>query len=214
MGGFFCFALMLMCGVWVRADEVRYHGFQMDERNRLVIEQEKNVVRVCLLKRTRPAGSSSLELVAGESSAKGGRLSDLEVLAQVRTEVLKPAAPNLLRNPGERYRITVEGVAVEPGYASVVEVSADKARETVWAQVEKLRVRTHGLQNDALWHGGQLALGILSDAGFLPADLSLTVKKSHVAQTKIRDKKKPAAQFPAGRGGSGEAKTNGGEVAE
>lgn len=155
----------------------RDHGYQLNEQYRLLIEQADNTLDIVLIKRNRAeSGGLVPNVVTGEETV--ARYAEKRTLARVRSEVLKPAAPNYLSNPGERYRITLQGVDFEPEYKSVVEVHAANAIKAWQREFEKLSARAQGIEREALVHGAGLALGVLNVGGHMPATIPLTVLES------------------------------------
>jgi hypothetical protein len=152
----------------------RYHGMRLDDQHRLEVQQQSGVLTIAVLTRARvPEGKNVVP--DGEEI---WRLSDREVLARVRSEVLIPAGPNYVNNRGQRYRITVQGAGVEPQYVSVKEVDAADARAYLYTEISKLRDRTFGVRRNALSYATAVALAVLNKAGYLPADIPLSVMKS------------------------------------
>lgn len=155
----------------------RNHGFQMNDQYRLMIEQSNNVLTVSLIKRNRAASGGLVpNVVAGEGAV--ARYADKKVLAKVTAEVLKPSAPNYLRNPGERYRITIEGVELSPDFKSSSEVDAATAIDTYQREFARLEAMAYGIEREAIRAGAGLALGVFNDSGFMPANIPLTVRES------------------------------------
>jgi len=170
------------------AEEVRYHGFQMDETHKLIVEEENGTVRVTLEWRARPVGGKPLPQTRGAEEGKLGRSFKKKVLMQVRSEVLRPAGPNYLRNRGRRYRITVEGGEIAPDYVQKVELNAADARKFLSGEFHKLRARVTGIERDALYYGEVFAMRVLHDAGRLPPDIAETVKGSIVGRVRFTPK--------------------------
>lgn len=166
---------------------VRYHGFKMDPQYRLVIEEEDGLVKVGLLSRKRDIGGPDLErdknaLQTNEPNPY--RSAKKENLIEVRAEPLQASAPNALKNPARRYRITLRGVELEPNYSAVIETDAATAREQFYKEMEKLEARADSIHRQALHDAASLTLGVLSEAGRMPADVTETVKHSAVAQAR------------------------------
>jgi hypothetical protein len=162
---------------------VRNHGFQLNEQYRLLIEQVNNTLDIVLIKRNRAESGGLLpNIVTGEETV--ARYADKKTLAHVQVEVLKPAAPNYLRNPGERYRITLQGVELEPDFKRVVEVEAAGAIKAWQSQFAEFEAKISGVDREAMHEASGLALGVLNVAGHMPAAIPLTVMKSSVGETR------------------------------
>ncbi|HPX42589.1 MAG TPA: hypothetical protein PLF51_19285, partial [Candidatus Hydrogenedentes bacterium] len=95
-------------------EAVRHHGFRLDERHLLLLEQRHREIEIGIATRSRNIGDTARTRTRDESSETAGRFETVEYLAKITAEVLKPSAPNYLSNPGERYRITIEGLSVDP----------------------------------------------------------------------------------------------------
>ncbi|MBI5093635.1 MAG: hypothetical protein HZB26_14470 [Candidatus Hydrogenedentes bacterium] len=168
---------------------VRYHGFKMDPQYRLVIEEENGLVKIGLLSRARDEGGPNPEKAAETSvpltsEPNPFRSAKKENLIEVRAEALQASAPNALKNPAQRYRIIMRGVDLEPEYAAIIETDASTAREKFYKEMGKLEARTDGIHRQALHDAASLTLGVLGEAGKMPADITETVKHSAVAQTR------------------------------
>ena len=165
---------------------VRYHGFKMNPQYRLVIEEENGLIRIGLLSRTRDVGGPHLGKATTMPMIEPNpfRSAKKEILIEVRAEALQPAAPNPLNNPAQRYRITIRGVDWEKNYATVIETGAATAREKFYKEMDKLEARAHGIRREALHAAAALTLGVLSQAGLMPAAVSETVKRSAVGQAR------------------------------
>ncbi|HOS02941.1 MAG TPA: hypothetical protein PKZ01_07660 [Candidatus Hydrogenedentes bacterium] len=186
LGGAVVCACALMAGPWAWADpEIHYHGFQLDEQIKVIFEQENGLVRITLVSRTRPVGIEPNREPEDPEKALLGRHAQRRVLAQARAEVLKPSAPNYLRNPGQRYRVIVEGVSVCPEYAMVFEVNAAQARKTMEGEIRKLAARAHGVDRIALGYAATMVPDILNQADRMPAALSDTVLRSEVGRIRV-----------------------------
>jgi hypothetical protein len=178
--------LCLLCPP-ASAQSVRYHGFQLDETYRLVLAEEDGWISIGLLKRIRPVGGRPLPGTRDETQGEGGRYMDADFLLRVRSEVVAPAAPNYFQNPGQRYRLYVQGLSVEPDYAAIVEVDASNARETLTREMERFRKRTTGINDAAIWNAEVLVLEILKEADRLPAHIAESVKRSKSGRFRITE---------------------------
>jgi len=189
-----------------RAEEIHYHGFEMNSQTKLIFEQENGVVRITLVSRARPTTTEPDPTPKSSEEALLGRGTQRRVLAQARAEVLRPSAPNYLRNPGQRYRITVEGVEVCPDYAVKLDVDAAQARKTMEGEIRKLRDRASGIEREALAYATTMVPDILNQADRMPATLSETVLRSQVGRIRVTDKtfqRRPLPTgAPAGAGGT------------
>ena len=181
-----CVAVAFLCTTGpARAVEApRSHGFKIDDEHRLDLRQVKGDVEIAIVNRTRLPGGESVKF----ENAELWRASTREILAKVHSEVLKPAAPNYLNNRGERYRIRVQGVTVEPRYVSQKDVDAADARVYLYGELDKLRVRASGIQREALRLGSGVCLAVLNKAGYLPADVPLSELKSKALKSRMQDK--------------------------
>lgn len=182
----------------VSAEEIRFHGLQMDSRHRLVIEQVEGALEASIITRGRAVGGDTTPRVPGAPAAMT-RQSQKETLVRARADVLKTAAPNYLRNPGERYRIRLEGVDFLPEFRVDITVDAARAVDQFNIEFEKLVQRASGIQREALRHAGPLILGALNVAGHMPADIPQTVLESSVGRIRGLEERLERRSLPAGR---------------
>jgi len=164
------------------ADTPRYLGQELDKQHRFVVRQDANLLSIELLTRARPEQDDFVRHNGEEEVYRQGRR---ETLARVRSDVLMPAAPNYMNNPGRRYRIVVEGVDVGHGFASVAEVDASDARLHLYEELTKLRELAHGPKKTALYYASLIALAALSEAGYLPAHIPLSQLESPMAEARL-----------------------------
>jgi hypothetical protein len=179
--------------------EVRQHGFRLDEKNRLVLEQRHRTVRIGIASRTRPVGDVPHTRTNDDTSDKVAHFGVVRYLAEVSAEVLLPSAPNYLSNPGERYRITVVGLEVDPDFVVKTEVDAGVARATFLSEMEKLRARAHGIDREALYYGAPYALEVLSSSGLMAARIPTTIRRSQVARIRTDDPTLQRRRMDTGR---------------
>jgi hypothetical protein len=173
-------AFILILALPALAAPVRHHGFQLDERHRLFVEEVDGFVTVSVLIRARGPGGPPID----DDTVAAGRYGQRRTLVRVRSEVLKPAAPNYLRNPGQRYRIVFDAVAVVPGYALMRELDAPDARPWLDNQFELIRAQASGIDRTALWFAPMLVLGLLNEAGRMPAFVPQSIRRSGVGRTR------------------------------
>ena len=86
IGAGICCAMVLV-GMAPRsgAEEIRYHGYDMDDQHRIIVEQEGGLVRVCLWTRGREIdGPLTLQSDVGDSD-EARRYTKRECLVQVRS---------------------------------------------------------------------------------------------------------------------------------
>ncbi|MBN2310401.1 MAG: hypothetical protein JXR94_15615 [Candidatus Hydrogenedentes bacterium] len=169
------------------AGEIRYHGVQIDEQNRVLLEEEDGLVRVALLKRSRAEGVAVEEEGTALGAESSSRLTDAEYLVEVQSEVLKPSAPNYLQNPGEAYRITFRGLGLFPDYVSVIDVDAGNARDVVFAEFERFWARSSGVYREALYRASTLSIEVLKEADLLPAEIMKSVLRSKSGAFRITE---------------------------
>lgn len=180
-------ALAAVCWTVAAEESVIVHGFRLDDKHQLSLEQRHQVIRIGIATRARPVGNVPHTRTRDEGSDEVGRFGAVEYLAEVSSQVLRPSAPNYLNNPGERFRISVESLIPEVDYANVVEVDAGVARETMLAELERIRERVAGVRREALRYAGPFALQILSATDLLPAEIPTTVRESDVARIRVDD---------------------------
>jgi len=156
-------------------DNNEFHGYIMDDQHKLLVKHENNVATIQLHKKTRPAGGpfEYYDLDTGEDTSII-RYEEIEELYRIRAEVLVPAPPNYLKNPGMRYRIMMEGITVAPDYTKVFEANAGDALAAIFNEIDLIYNDTHGIYRPAVYYGAIIALRILNQAGLLPAELPNT----------------------------------------
>jgi len=170
-------AILLPCA-W--ADEPRYLGAEIDNQNKLTIKQTAGDLVVSIVSRARP-GEDAVPRVPAELN----RLTAQKDLAHIRSEILKPAAPNYLKNPGQSYRITVESLALTPPYVSVANVNAADARGYLTGEICKVRDLSQGVEKEALNYASLLVVSALTEVGLFPANIPLSQQRSKVGQARI-----------------------------
>jgi len=158
---------------------------RLDERNRLEIQQVGGNLTISLISRKRVPLNKPW-VVDGQPVQ---RMTERIELAKVRSEVLIPAAPDYLTNPGDLYRITVDGLGFVPPYHSVREVKAGEVRSYVYGEFVKLQGRLDGIRRDAIRNAAGVSLAVLNKAGYLPGDVSLAVARSKAGQTRFGGEK-------------------------
>lgn len=163
------------------------HGLYLDDKHRVKLVEDDGWIVMKLQKRERPAGGplefADPETREGEYAIRFDQEYDL---LRIGAQVLAPAPPNYIRNPGRRYRIIIEGLAVAPMYKTNFEVDAANALDAVATEFHKMAATTHGIEVAAVEFGGLLAMRALNESGFLPARIPLTVLRSKVGQVRIQ----------------------------
>lgn len=161
------------------------HGMPLDERNRLEIKQIGGHLTISLISRNRLPLTTPWEVDGHQVQ----RVTERTELATINSEVLVPAAPNYLSNPGDLYRITVDGVCFTPPYHSVREVKAEEARAYLYSEFVKLQGRLDGIPREAMRRAAGVSLAVLNKAGRLPGELSTTVLRSKAGITRFGGEK-------------------------
>jgi hypothetical protein len=163
------------------------HGMYLDSQHRLHILEDQGEATIYLLKKNRAPGGPTFFI--DESTGEPEfivRFEERDALARIRAEVLFPAVPNYLKNPGQFYRITVEGLQVAPDYYNIIEVDAANALDAFQTEIHKLMAATFGAEKEALYYGGILAMQALNQSNYLPASVPLTVLRSNVGEIRIQ----------------------------
>ncbi|GMU92293.1 MAG: hypothetical protein AMXMBFR4_13510 [Candidatus Hydrogenedentota bacterium] len=182
-----CVLSLLIGAVAGGAQEIRYHGESLDENHRVLIEEQNGVCRIGVFERSRFAGDRLIQLAPVGPGISPRANPEPEFLLEVRAEVLKPSAPNYLQNPGERYRISIETLKLEPYYANEVEVAAEHARDQLFYEFEVLRVRATGIEEKALAAAAPLVAEIFKEAQRLPAEIYTSVLRSRSGRFRITE---------------------------
>lgn len=108
------------------------------------------------------------------------------ILCRIRAEVIAPAPPNFLKNPGRRYRITMQGMDLEPDYNHIFQCNADEVLDRVEAEFWEFYRRAHGMDREAIYFGMILAMRALNETQRLPARVPLTVMESEAGRNSIQ----------------------------
>lgn len=184
---------------FAQADDIKHHGdyLYQFEQYQLEIEELDGWITIKLIKKNRiPGGPEVFETpnnpfeyeVAGLFGNEPIiRFAEPDELARLRSDVVIPAEPNYVRNPGQRYKITVQGLSVAPDYYNVFEVDAGNALAAVQDEAFKLYARApqNGPEQEAIYMGILLGMRALNESGRLPAPIPLTVLRSDVGQFRI-----------------------------
>ncbi len=176
---------LVLAGLAAWSDVPRQHGMDLDERNRLEVEQMGGALTISLITRDRIAPNMPA-IVDGQEVQ---RVSNRVELAKVRSEVLRPAAPNYLSNPGDLYRITVDGVCFTPPYHSRRDVKAEDVLTYLYSEFVKIQGRLDGVRRDAMRTAAGVSMSVLNKAGYLPGDVAMSVKKSKAGQARFGGEK-------------------------
>lgn len=169
------------------SDHARYHGFPLDGTHDLMVEEISGCATITLrVKERAPGGPAEYyDPKTGESESTI-RVRAFHDLAKICVEVIKPGAPNYVRNPGERYLVTIQGIEAAPEYTHVFETDAATVLDAIYADIEKIIQTKEGVERDGLYWGVLMVMKVLNEAGQLPAQISLTTKKSKVGQFRIQ----------------------------
>lgn len=182
--GFLAVVLLLM-GLAAWSDVPKLHGIELDERNRLEVQQISGSLTISLITRSRIPPNKPSTINGREVERMTGR----KELIKVRSEVLIPSAPNYLCNPGDLYRITVDGVCFTPPYHSVREVKAGEALAYLYGEFVKLQGRLDGMQREAVRNAAGISLSVLNKAGYLPGQVATSVMKSKAGRERFGGEK-------------------------
>ena len=185
-------------------DSFRTYGVYLDANHLVQVIQEENEITIELFSRGRTTGgphvvpalapeiiadarqAPEVSALAQEEEAPIIRYGHATPLARIRSEVLVVAPPNYVKNPGQRYRVLIEGLEAAPDFETVFEVDAADALAAVRSEMVHVYAETEGLVKDALFFGTMLALRALNEFGYLPADIPLTVLRSEAGQLRIQ----------------------------
>lgn len=180
-------ALATSIAATAAADFEKVHGFELDDRHGLRVREEDGWVTIALRlkERGRPGFEEFVDDDTNELVQIVRRL-DEEPLARFRAEVLVPAPPNYVQNAGQRYRITLEGLTIAPGYAKIFEVDAYDTLGAVQAEMRMVWDQAFGVRRDALIWGTILALNVLNESRRVPALVPDTILRSKVGRFRIQ----------------------------
>lgn len=163
------------------------HGLYLDEKHRVKLYEDDGWIVMSLEKRERAPGGPVQYFNPDTPEDDAAIRYDYEYeLLRIGAEVMAPAPPNYIRNPGRRYRITIEGLGVAPWYRNQFEVDAANALDAVDTEIHRVAYMGKGLEVPAIEFGGLLAVRALNESGHLPARIPLTVLRSKVGQVRIQ----------------------------
>lgn len=178
---------------------VRWHGLDLNEQYKLMVEQHDDYVEIFLTGRERLPGGPLVQTAAGGDTKIMHRVEDRETLVRIRATVLRTAPPNNLSNPGTKYRIVIEGVDILPDLVVIHELQDTQVRDVLAAELEQIGARAGGIYRDAMRLGASIALGVLKANGQLPAQIPLTIERSEVGQIRGLGQGLTRQSLPAGR---------------
>lgn len=183
------FLLAAVIGANALADDLLFHGAVLDEQHRVQLAQELNSIKIGIVERTRVVGMEPIKPIGSMNTigVTQRRTPKPRYLCEIRVQILQSSSPNYLQNPGQRYRISVHGLALAPGYGSVSEVFAAQARDTVFYEIEKLRLLTHGIEKEALAVAAPIAVNAFKSAQVLPAEIFESVLRSRGGRFRITE---------------------------
>lgn len=164
---------------YVEQQNPKHHGYIIDMRNRIQLVEAEGWMTLYLHSRERTEGgpfTTYNPVTGGEDPIF--RHEKMRPLMRIRSEVIIPAPPNYVKNPGQRYRISMEGLSVAPDFARVFEVMAADALDTITREWETMTLGLTGTEREAMEYGRILALQLLNESGYLPARIPITVLRS------------------------------------
>lgn len=170
------------------SEMTKTHGVFLDDKHRVKIYEDDGWVVLSLQKKQRAPGGPDVAYGMENDDDIGStiRYDEEYDLIRLGAEVLAPAPPNYIRNPGRRYRVFIEGLAVAPLYKNQFEVDAANALDAISTEIHKLSAQAKDLEVPAIEFGGMVALRALNESGFLPTRIPLTVLRSKVGQVRIQ----------------------------
>ena len=180
-------------------EEVRYHGFRLDGKHLLLLEQRHREIMIGIAVRSRSIGDTSRTRTRDGAGDTMGRFGEMEYLARITAEILEPSAPNYLRNPGQRYRFVIEGLGADPEFRTRIEIDAIAARAAVLAELNALGARTHGIQREALHYAGPYVLEVLNETNLMPAHIATSIAESRVGRIRFDNPGLQRESIEAGR---------------
>lgn len=168
------------------ADMPKVHGFEMNDYGIRVQEEAGQVTLQLTYKERLPGGYIGLQDPDTGEYRDMIRHQTAESLARFRVELLTAAAPNYVKNPATRYRITVEGLEIAPDYKRIFEVDAYDALDAIQVEMRKIYDTTYGIRRAALVFGTEVAIAVLNESQYLPARIPLTVLRSNAGLFRIQ----------------------------
>lgn len=163
------------------------HGLYLDDKHRVKLYEDDGWIVMSLETRQRaPGGPFEYFNPDTPEDDAAIRYDDEYELLRLGAEVMAPAPPNYVRNPGRRYRITLEGLGVAPSYRTQFEVDASNALDAVDTEIHRMAYMGKGIEVAAIEFGGLLATRALNESGHLPARIPLTILRSKVGQVRIQ----------------------------
>ncbi|MBI1318633.1 MAG: hypothetical protein GC168_06760 [Candidatus Hydrogenedens sp.] len=186
----FLLGTVLLLSAQGRAGEVRQYGDYFRDKYIVHATEEDGTVTIRMTTLDRATGGPDASKKAGGRRATSEdetiiRYYKEEYLASIRSEILLPAPPNYVKNPGRMYRITVQGLELDPYFNVAYDVNAADVLDSIEYQFKKMVSRHEGIYRDALYYGMLLGMRALNEAQRLPARLPLTVEKSKVGEVRL-----------------------------
>jgi hypothetical protein len=169
-------------------DDIKKHGVELDDKHFIELDETEGWITVILKKRERGlAGDEYVEEDVPGVSVRRIRFMERYPLLRMRVEVMAPAPPNYVRNPGTRYRVMLQGIRVAKDYQRIFEVDAYDALAAVQNELRRfISYSKSAIERDALQMASILALRALNESQHLPAEIPLTVLRSKVGQFRIQ----------------------------
>lgn len=169
------------------SEMIKTHGLFLDDKHRVKLYEDDGWIIISLQTKQRaPGGPHDYGTQDAGGDEATIRYEQEYDLMRIGSEVLASAPPNYVKNPGRRYRIMIEGLAVAPLYKTNFEVDAANALDAVATEFHKLSGVAKGLEVPAIEFGGLLAMRALNESGFLPARIPLTILRSKGGQLRIQ----------------------------
>jgi hypothetical protein len=123
------------------------HGLLLDDKHRVKLYEDDGWIVLALETNQRaPGGPHEFNNPESMAIEVATRFDEEYDLFRMGAQVLAPAPPNYVRNPGRRYKITIEGLGVAPMYKTQFEVDAANALDAVATEIHKLSAAAKGLE--------------------------------------------------------------------
>jgi len=198
-------ALCLVAGI-AGAGEVRQYGDYFRDKYILHAREYDGLAKIVLMDRSREVGGPVVskqtsgriieETEDGEEVDEVIRKWEERELASIRSEIILPAEPNYIKNPGWEYKIIIDGLTTDPSFKRVFHAPAGEVLDLIEYHFSELIDRASGFEREALYYGMLLAMRALNESQRLPARIPLTVLNSAVGRFRFQGPRLVSGEMP------------------
>ena len=182
------------------AGEVRQYGDYFRDKYVLHAREANGLAKIVLVKKDRQVGGPVVsKQTSGERVAENEEVirmwKEME-LAAIHAEIILPAEPNYIKNPGWEYKVTIDGLSTAPNYQRVFQAPAAEVLDRIEYHFGDLIARADGFQKEALYYGMLLAMRALNEAQRLPARIPASILNSAVGKFRFQGPRMVSGEMP------------------